>query len=53
MEISRLKAEIAATDYQIIKCSECMLLGEPMPYNVAELHEQRQAILDAINALEQ
>ena len=53
VEISRLKAELAATDYQIIKCSECMLLGEPMPYDVAELHEQRQAIRDAISALEQ
>ena len=53
VEISRLKAEIAATDYQIIKCSECALLGEPMPYDVAELHEKRQAIRDAINALEQ
>ena len=52
-EIARLKAELAATDYQIIKCSECMLLGEPMPYDVAELHERRQAIRDAINALEQ
>ena len=53
VEVSRLKAEIAATDYQIIKCSECMLLGEQMPYDVAELHERRQAIRDAINALEQ
>ena len=53
VEISRLKAEIAATDYQIIKCSECALLGEPMPYDVAALHERRQAIRDAINALEQ
>ena len=53
VEISRLKSELASTDYQIIKCSECMLLGEPMPYDVAELHERRQAIRDAINALEQ
>ena len=52
VEVSRLKAEIAATDYQIIKCSECMLLGEPTPYDVAELHEKRQAIRDEINALE-
>ena len=52
-EISRLKAELASTDYQIIKCSECQLLGQDMPYDVAELHEKRQAIRDAINALEQ
>ena len=53
VEIARLKAELTATDYQIIKCSECALLGEQMPYDVAELHERRQAIRDAINALEQ
>ena len=52
-KIRELKSELASTDYQIIKCSECMLLGEPMPYDVAELHERRQAIRDAINALEQ
>lgn len=51
-EISRLKAELAATDYQIIKCSECQLLGQDMPYDVAALHEQRQAIRDKINELE-
>ena len=53
VEISRLKSEIAATDYQIIKCSECQLLGQPMPYDVAELHEKRQAIRDKINKLEE
>ena len=53
VEIARLKAELAATDYQIIKCSECQLLGQPMPYDVAELHAQRQAIRDEINALEE
>ena len=51
-KIRELKAELAATDYQIIKCSECQLLGQDMPYDVAELHEQRQAIRDEINALE-
>ena len=52
VEISRLKAELASTDYQIIKCSECQLLGQDIPYDVAELHEKRQAIRDEINALE-
>ena len=52
-QIAELKQELASTDYQIIKCSECQLLGEPMPYDVAELHERRQGIRDAINALEQ
>lgn len=52
VEIARLKAELAATDYQIIKCSECQLLGQDMPYDAAALHEQRQAIRDKINELE-
>lgn len=52
-KIRELKALLAATDYQIIKCSECQLLGQPMPYDVAELHEQRQAIREKINKLEE
>lgn len=52
-EIARLKAELAATDYQIIKCSECQLLGQPMPYDAAELHAHRQSIRDKINKLEE
>ena len=51
-KIRELKTLLASTDYQIIKCSECQLLGQPMPYDVAELHAQRQAIRDEINALE-
>lgn len=51
-KIRELKTLLAATDYQIIKCSECQLLGQPMPYDVAELHEKRQAIRDKINELE-
>ena len=51
-KICELKAILAATDYQIIKCSECQLLGQDMPYDVAALHEQRQAIRDKINELE-
>lgn len=52
-QINSLKKELESTDYKIIKCSECQLLGQPMPYDVAELHEQRQAIRDEINALEE
>lgn len=52
-EINTLKQELESTDYKIIKCSECMLLGETMPYDVAELHENRQAIRDKINKLEE
>ena len=52
-QIAELKQELASTDYQIIKCSECQLLGQDIPYDVAELHEQRQAIRDKINKLEE
>ena len=52
-QISALKKELESTDYKIIKCSECQLLGQPIPYDVAELHEQRQAIRDKINKLEE
>lgn len=51
-QITALKASLAATDYKIIKCSECSLLGEPLPYDIASLHDERQAIRDQINALE-
>ena len=50
--IAELKAELASTDYKIIKCSECSLAGEPLPYDIYELHATRQAIRDEINELE-
>ena len=52
-EIKELKVQLSATDYKIIKCAECQLLGDEMPYDVAELHAERQAIRDEINQLEQ
>ena len=50
--IEELKAELAGTDYKIIKCSECSLAGVELPYDIAELHAQRQALRDEINELE-
>lgn len=47
-----LKAQIAESDYKVIKCAEAQLMGEELPYNVAELHAQRQALRDEINKLE-
>ncbi|MPM04295.1 hypothetical protein SDC9_50571 [bioreactor metagenome] len=47
-----LKAQLAETDYKIIKCSEYQLAGMELPYDVAELHAERQAIRDQINELE-
>ena len=51
-QIKKLKAQLAATDYKVIKCSECQLLDEPMPYDIVTLHTERQAIRDKINELE-
>ena len=51
-KIAELKAQLSATDYKVIKCSECQLLGQEMPYDVIELHAERQAIRDRINELE-
>ena len=50
--IDSLKAQIAEGDYKVIKCAEAQLIGEEVPYNVAELHEQRQALRDKINKIE-
>jgi len=50
--IRTLKRQLSATDYKVIKCAECQLLGAEMPYDMQALHAQRQAIRDRINALE-
>lgn len=49
-EDQRLKGELASTDYRVLKCYEASLLGQELPYDVAELTAQRQALRDAINA---
>ena len=51
--IRKLKKQLSATDYKVIKCAECQLLGQEMPYDVAVLHAQRQEIRDEINTLEE
>ena len=52
-KIERLKSELAASDYKIIKCAECNLANLPVPYNIEELHTERQLLRDAINELEE
>jgi hypothetical protein len=51
-EIESLKAELTETDYKIIKCSEYQLAGLELPYDIATLHAERQALRDRINELE-
>ena len=52
-QIEALKQQLSSTDYKIIKCSEAQLLGEELPYDIASLHAERQALRDKINELEQ
>lgn len=52
-KIRKLKEQLSATDYKVIKCAECQLLGLEMPYDVENLHAERQAIRDEINRLEE
>lgn len=51
-QINNLKEQLASTDYKIIKCTECSMVGEEMPYDIEELHRERQVIRDEINLLE-
>lgn len=50
--IAELKGQLNSTDYKIIKCSECSLAGVELPYDIAKLHADRQALRDEINELE-
>lgn len=47
-----LKDALAQGDYKIIKCAEAQLTNEPMPYDVATLVAERNAMRAEINELE-
>ena len=47
-----LKDQLAQGDYKIIKCAEAQLTGEPMPYDIAALVAERNAMRAEINELE-
>ena len=51
-EIERIKSELQESDYKVIKCAEAMCLNAEMPYDMTELHKERQALRDKINDLE-
>lgn len=48
-EDDRAISELADGDYKVIKCMEAFLCGEPLPYDIAALHAERQALRDIIN----
>lgn len=52
-DIDILKDALAASDYKVIKCIEAYLCGEEMPYDVQELHEERNSFRERINMLEE
>ena len=52
-EIDRLKERLAESDYKVIKCMEAYLCGEPLPYDIAELHKERDAQRLTINKFEE
>lgn len=52
MEIKALKESLSASDYKIIKCYEASLIGDTLPYDIEELHSERQTLRDRINELE-
>ena len=51
-EIERLKSELQESDYKVIKCAEAIFLNAELPYDMASLHKERQALRDKINELE-
>lgn len=51
-EIERLKSELAATDYQVVKSYEESLVGRETSYDMVEVAEFRQSLRDRINELE-
>ena len=51
-EIERLKSELQESDYKVIKCAEAICLNAELPYNMTELHNERQALRDKINEFE-
>lgn len=51
-EIESIKSELQESDYKVIKCAEAICLNAELPYNMAELHKERQALRDKINELE-
>ena len=52
LDIESLKSELQESDYKVIKCAEAICLNAELPYNMTELHNERQALRDKINELE-
>ena len=53
LDIESLKSELQYSDYKVIKCAEAICINAELPYDVASLNKERQALRDKINKLEQ
>lgn len=51
-EIERLKLELTATDYKVVKNQELQMVGEACAYDPHELYEIREPLREAIRELE-
>lgn len=51
MELSSLEKQLSDGDYKIIKSYECSLINIKIPYDMEQLHSERQNIRDRINSL--
>ena len=51
MELSSLEKQLSDGDYKIIKSYECSLMNIEIPYDIEQLHSERQNIRDRINSL--
>lgn len=52
-QISNLKEQLNSSDYKIIKSYEYSLANKEMEYDIETLHEERQALRNQINTLEE
>ena len=51
-QIQVLKQQLEDGDYKVTKCYEASLVGEPAPYDIQQLHTERQTLRAQINELE-
>lgn len=52
-EIDRLKKVLSDSDYIVIKSYEATMIGEPVEYDMGEIHVSRQELRNKINELEE
>jgi hypothetical protein len=45
--------KLTETDYKVIKCYEYSLIGLELPYDMEEVHAEREAIREKIRELEE